>query len=142
MDSIQQQITLLTNKVELIYQAVDRLQSGICDRQDDDLVGGQVDATDRLSADDLHRLRQSGNKYRDELYADLSSNQRARQVESDLYSDRQEISIDVNGIETSHQIREQDLAPQFQIQRLTAQLTAAYNRIAALEEQLLAKRWK
>jgi len=32
------------------------------------------------------------------------------------------------------------LAPEVQIQRLTAQLTAAYNRIAALEEQLLSKR--
>ncbi len=33
-----------------------------------------------------------------------------------------------------------DLAPEAQIQRLSAQLTAAYNRIAALEEQLLAQR--
>ncbi len=32
------------------------------------------------------------------------------------------------------------LSPELQIQRLTAQLTAAYNRIAALEEQLLSKR--
>ncbi|MEM6520273.1 MAG: hypothetical protein AAF722_13195 [Cyanobacteria bacterium P01_C01_bin.70] len=32
------------------------------------------------------------------------------------------------------------LSPEIQIQRLTAQLTAAYNRIAALEEQLLASR--
>jgi hypothetical protein len=32
------------------------------------------------------------------------------------------------------------LTPEIQIQRLTAQLTAAYNRIAALEEQLLLKR--
>ncbi|WP_287130203.1 hypothetical protein [Candidatus Cyanaurora vandensis] len=32
------------------------------------------------------------------------------------------------------------LSPEAQIQRLTAQLTAAYNRIAALEEQLLNKR--
>ncbi|WP_218081881.1 hypothetical protein [Anthocerotibacter panamensis] len=32
------------------------------------------------------------------------------------------------------------LSPEAQIQRLTAQLTAAYNRIAALEEQLLYKR--
>lgn len=35
---------------------------------------------------------------------------------------------------------EQSLAPETQIRRLTAQLTAAYNRIAALEEQLLAVR--
>lgn len=32
------------------------------------------------------------------------------------------------------------LAPDMQVQRLTAQLTAAYNRIAALEEQLLSQR--
>ena len=32
------------------------------------------------------------------------------------------------------------LSPEGQIQRLTAQLTAAYNRIAALEEQLMARR--
>ncbi|MEO0867664.1 MAG: hypothetical protein AAFY17_04280, partial [Cyanobacteria bacterium J06642_11] len=34
----------------------------------------------------------------------------------------------------------QSLSPEIQVQRLTAQLTAAYNRIAALEEQLLAYR--
>jgi hypothetical protein len=34
----------------------------------------------------------------------------------------------------------QEIAPEAQVQRLTAQLTAAYNRIAALEEQLLAQR--
>jgi uncharacterized coiled-coil protein SlyX len=34
----------------------------------------------------------------------------------------------------------QTLSPEVQIQRLTAQLTAAYNRIAALEEQLLTHR--
>jgi len=32
------------------------------------------------------------------------------------------------------------MSPEIQIRRLTAQLTAAYNRIAALEEQLLASR--
>ena len=37
---------------------------------------------------------------------------------------------------------EKQLTPEIQIQRLTAQLTAAYNRIAALEEQLLLKRIK
>jgi hypothetical protein len=32
------------------------------------------------------------------------------------------------------------ITPEIQVQRLTAQLTAAYNRIAALEEQLLSRR--
>ena len=35
---------------------------------------------------------------------------------------------------------ERSLSPDLQIRRLTAQVTAAYNRIAALEEQLLAQR--
>lgn len=41
---------------------------------------------------------------------------------------------------TINSTKEQDLSPDIQIRRLTAQLTAAYNRIAALEEQLLAYR--
>lgn len=35
---------------------------------------------------------------------------------------------------------DRQITPDIQIRRLTAQLTAAYNRIAALEEQLLAAR--
>lgn len=34
------------------------------------------------------------------------------------------------------------LSPEIQIQRLTAQLTAAYNRMAALEEQIMACRFQ
>jgi hypothetical protein len=40
----------------------------------------------------------------------------------------------------SHCQGEYEISSELQIQRLTAQLTAAYHRIAALEEQLLAKR--
>ncbi len=42
--------------------------------------------------------------------------------------------------DTSLQTGDKNITPEIQIQRLTAQLTAAYNRIAALEEQLLLKR--
>lgn len=52
----------------------------------------------------------------------------------DVLSDDEEISSrppSANG---------RSLSPEVQIQRLTAQLTAAYNRIAALEEQLMARR--
>ncbi len=40
---------------------------------------------------------------------------------------------------SSYRQQETVLSPQSQIQRLTAQLTVAYSRIAALEEQLLAR---
>lgn len=39
-----------------------------------------------------------------------------------------------------YNMTEQSLSPELQVRRLTAQVTAAYNRIAALEEQLLAQR--
>jgi hypothetical protein len=45
-----------------------------------------------------------------------------------------------NDVTNSHQNSEKTLSADIQVQRLTAQLTAAYNRIAALEEQLLARR--
>ena len=37
-------------------------------------------------------------------------------------------------------MRSRDVSPELHIRRLTAQVTAAYNRIAILEEQLLAQR--
>jgi len=44
--------------------------------------------------------------------------------------------VDTEGYSTDHQALSSDV----QVQRLTAQLTAAYNRIASLEEQLLSNR--
>jgi hypothetical protein len=92
---------------------------------------------------DIQRLRQSGSKYRNNGYADLPSGSSYRQDTSEWIVSQQDVLIDSSGMEIGHhQIERQDLSPQIQVQRLTAQLTAAYNRIAALEEQLLAKRWK
>jgi hypothetical protein len=42
--------------------------------------------------------------------------------------------------EINYQVRDRQITPEIQIQRLTTQLTAAYHRIAALEEQLLRQR--
>ncbi|MEP0935062.1 hypothetical protein [Leptolyngbya sp. FACHB-8] len=55
--------------------------------------------------------------------------------------DHKDILADVDLVDSeTHSGDHQTLSPDLQIQRLTAQLTAAYNRIAALEEQLLARR--
>lgn len=43
-------------------------------------------------------------------------------------------------LDMNRQSGDKNITPEIQIQRLTAQLTAAYNRIAALEEQLLRER--
>lgn len=148
MESIQQQISALTDKVDRVYQIlaretaldlepqlVDREETSIkhlLNREDAQLIGGQNP-----------RLRQDSSSHYSNGYPDLTSNSNYRQDSTEWIIAQQDILIDSSGVEISHhQIKEQDLAPQIQIQRLTAQLTAAYNRIAALEEQLLAKRWK
>jgi hypothetical protein len=58
----------------------------------------------------------------------------------DELSSHKDILIDTNGGEMFATKSDRVLSPELQIQRLTAQLTAAYNRIAALEEQLLSRR--
>ena len=147
MESIQQQISALTHKVDRVYQILARETAGNLDSQ---LVGGGETSIEYpLQRDKVqlvggsNRLRQDGSSHSSSGYADLTNNSNYRQDSTEWIIAQQDILIDSSGVEISHrQIKEQDLAPQIQIQRLTAQLTAAYNRIAALEEQLLAKRWK
>ncbi|NJK51371.1 hypothetical protein HC931_27705 [Candidatus Gracilibacteria bacterium] len=53
-------------------------------------------------------------------------------------SEHKDILVDGSeGLSRYQNESEQTLSSDIQIRRLTAQLTAAYNRIAALEEQLL-----
>lgn len=56
-----------------------------------------------------------------------------RQPEKDVLGEEEEITSKPS---TNGKL----ITPEIQVQRLTAQLTAAYNRIAALEEQLLSRR--
>ena len=152
MESIQQQITTLTQKVDRIYQVIGRLSDQISqqpepqpnNRQEGSRHQNGDPATEQsLDRDDLQRLRQAGSKYRHSGSADLPGGSSYRQDKSEWIVSQQDVLIDSSGMEIGqHQIERQDLSPQIQIQRLTAQLTAAYHRIAALEEQLLAKRWK
>ena len=58
----------------------------------------------------------------------------------DASYDHKDIINDEPHFEADHLGHTSAFSPEIQIQRLTAQLTAAYNRIAALEEQLLAHR--
>jgi hypothetical protein len=58
----------------------------------------------------------------------------------DQFSGHKDILLDEPNWDPEHTGQGQPLSQEIQIQRLTAQLTAAYNRIAALEEQLLSHR--
>jgi hypothetical protein len=161
MESIQQQISALTRKVDRVHQILVRVGASLPPDaayllEDGDsgsqIIGGEEtsikhplnrDNLQRGHGNEAHQIRQNVSSYRNNGYADLPSGANYRHDTAEWVIAQQDVLIDSSGAEISHhQIKEQDLAPQIQIQRLTAQLTAAYNRIAALEEQLLAKRWK
>jgi hypothetical protein len=148
MESIQQQISILTRKVDRVYQIIDRLNQHVFETLDPQILSGEETSIkhplnrEESPNGDSRRMSPETN-YRSNSYADLPSSSSYRRDTPEWAIAQQDILIDSSGVEISHhQIKEQDLSPQVQIQRLTAQLTAAYNRIAALEEQLLAKRWK
>ncbi len=158
MESIQQQISALTHKVDLVYQTLLRdadattashLQADL--DLDSETVGGAETSIkhvrNRNQTDQLEgvtqRLRQGATSYRNTGYTNLARGVNYSHDSTEWIIAQQNTLIDSSGAEIGHQqIEEQDLSPQVQIQRLTAQLTAAYSRIAALEEQLLANRWK
>jgi hypothetical protein len=123
MDSIQKQVIALDHKVDGLYQIIDQLSQkvseALSENQQTPAVRGFNDP-----------LGISGGRYRYSSQSGMGTGM-----------EHKDILIDVDGSDKYfHQSSEKDLSPEIQIQRLTAQLTAAYNRIAALEEQLLARR--
>jgi len=123
MDAVQQQIVALSHKVDALYQLVEPLS-----RQISEVVS---------------QTEQSSSTNSDYSYSATNSRPHNYQNQSFLKSvmEHKDILSDNNSeINASYQNSENSLSAEIQVQRLTAQLTAAYNRIAALEEQLLARR--
>ncbi len=59
---------------------------------------------------------------------------------TDLYMEHKDILVGGNSWQyNSYRYKQMGMTAEVEIRRLTAQLTAAYNRIAALEEQLFIK---
>lgn len=120
MDTLQKQIIDLTHKVEALYQMVENLSS--------QLQNFLVENQQQKSAEELTGM--SATTYSDYQRGNAQSSMEHKDIltDSGVWNSSGEQSYDHN------------MSPETQIRRLTAQLTAAYNRIAALEEQLLAKR--
>lgn len=117
MDSLQKQIKDLSTKIDALYQVVEQLSQRISET-----------SLDTRFVPDNVRPRVLTNYYQ------------KRNGLSDNSMDHKDVLADEDNLDTTYRSGEKHLAPEIQIQRLTAQLTAAYNRIAALEEQLLAQR--
>jgi hypothetical protein len=120
MEPIQEPVTSLTHKVDALHQLIDQVNS----RVSEILVNSQTQTRGDVIDDHYHpHVISSGSRHRSESLL----------MHKDVIMDSPFIDPESSGEETL-------LSPEVQIQRLTAQLTAAYNRIAALEEQLLAVR--
>ncbi len=121
MDTLQQQINIIGTKVDALYQLIEQLSSKLSD----------VSTECKFGADQLQRSdSESTNNYRSyQAYASL-----------DVSMEHKDVLADRTSVDSTSHSGEKQLAPEVQVQRLTAQLTAAYNRIASLEEQLLSRR--
>jgi hypothetical protein len=121
MDSIQTQVVLLTNKIDALHQMIDQ-------------VNDQVAA--------LIATQSCGIASEDPGITRFAYGNAPRQGPGllDSVCEHKDILLDSSYLDLDRQSTETNFSQDVQIQRLTAQLTAAYNRIAALEEQLLAAR--
>jgi hypothetical protein len=122
MEPIQAQVTLLTQKVDALHQVIDQVNSRVTEILSTSSQSSS--STNAAILDDYHPhgMTNTSTHHTDALM-----------MHKDILMDSSYIDSETTG-------EESQLSPEVQIQRLTAQLTAAYNRIAALEEQLLASR--
>ncbi|NET59474.1 MAG: hypothetical protein F6K47_26020 [Symploca sp. SIO2E6] len=123
MDAVQEQIITLTQKVDVLYQMIDQLSQNVLESLSE-IRRATVDESDHSDIEPGFRVGVHRNP---------------SLLESVM--DHKDVLRDSNIHSTSYQQNsESNLSAELQVQRLTAQLTAAYNRIAALEEQLLSRR--
>lgn len=120
MDLLQDQVTVLNIKVDALQQTVEQMRS---------------QTTEILS--ELKFIAEDKKTSQSSVFSGRHPHQ-SYAYEGEL--EHKDVLSDFTYPDSELQSGERTLTPEVQIQRLTAQLTAAYNRIAALEEQLLSKR--
>lgn len=120
METLQKQITALSVKIDGLYQIIEQLTQNVT----------ELLSESKLSVDRKRLQASTSSTYADYLERHHST--------SNL--EHKDILNDSGNLDSSYQNGEKQIGPEIQIQRLTAQVTAAYNRIADLEEQLLAQR--
>ncbi len=121
MDTVQKQLLTLQERVDALYQITEQINEKFLDAV---ATNKAAASTDLKEAESPNYSRYSNPWY--QSYRDPSMEHK------DVLRD--------NGTGEAQPTGDQIMSTELQIQRLTAQLTAAYNRIAALEEQLMARR--
>ncbi|MBZ8181321.1 hypothetical protein [Oscillatoria salina] len=123
MDRLQNQIIDLNQKVDGLYQIVEHLSNQIS----------------TFVTDKQEQSAQLKENFSDTV--EFRRVERRNQDSNELLMSHKDILNDDSSWDSHTEYdSEKNLPPEIQIRRLTVQLTAAYNRIAALEEQLLARR--
>ena len=121
MDDLKKQMMELTDKVNSLYQVVELLSKQIQESWLQNQGKKGVESFPKVES--------------------VKSYSQSHRSNPDLVMEHKDILVDRDGWgNSSEQNYDTIMSPEIQIRRLTAQLTAAYNRIAALEEQLLSKR--
>lgn len=120
MDTLKIQISQLQDKTDRLYELVEQMNNRV------DLLSNSRSSVTESESYSLPNFA-SGVSFYDKK-------------KSDYQLTHKDILVDDNNSTNSTKSNSENLAPETQIRRLTAQLTAAYNRIAALEEQLLTYR--
>lgn len=130
MDILQQQLIALDHKVDALHKLVEQLSH----RLNIALLNVPTDLL-KLGIDQPAATPPPLGETSDTMAYDPDS------LDVSLLSHK-DVLPDTQGWEhvPDYNTTEQALSPELQVRRLTAQVTAAYNRIAALEEQLLAQR--
>lgn len=122
MEPLEIKISELNHKVDLLHQVVEKIA---------------IQITDLTGLEPEKELPTKGKSVKEIL----KPAEVVAKVDSANFDKHKDILDDST---SSHSYEdgafELAMSPEIQIRRLTAQLTAAYNRIAALEEQLLANR--
>lgn len=138
MDRLQEQVRILGRKVDTLQAAIDQLNNRLSTQvtanhgfptvaqQDIEMI---ADTTVVDMAGVISELAPSSHPFIHRGLTLVGSEERSADI---LMDDRYP--------EALPKAHDRVLTPELQIQRLMAQLTAAYNRIAELEEQLLAQR--
>jgi hypothetical protein len=122
MEPLQKQILTLSQKLDALYQVIEQLDCKV---------------TEAFSECSLARTEAKDN-YQEN--SDTGRYQLKRHNISNPEMEHKDVLIDGMYLDMNRQSGDKNITPEIQIQRLTAQLTAAYNRIAALEEQLMRER--
>jgi len=123
MEPLQKQVLTLSDKLDALYQLMEQLDHKVAQALSD------------CRLEKTHEARDNFRTNSDARHYELRG-----QINLNPELEHKDVLADGMYPDMNLQAGDKNLTPEIQIQRLTAQLTAAYNRIAALEEQLLLKR--